>query len=68
MRIVHEGRGGYIEIDGTRYVIEHVEGGRFCIYCPIGRRHARRAAHLEQLRQLVRDEPTKWALDAPSTT
>jgi len=63
MRIVHEGRGGYIEIDGKRYVIELVEGGRFCIHYPSGHRHAKRGAHLEALRQLVRDEPTRWAID-----
>lgn len=63
MRIVHEGRGGYIEIDGKRYVIEHVEGGRFCIHYPSGHRHANRGAHLHALLRLVAEEPTKWEID-----
>jgi hypothetical protein len=63
MRIVHEGRGGYIEIDGRRYCIEHTEGGRFCIHFPSGHRHATRPADLEQLRELVRAEPAHWELD-----
>lgn len=63
MRIVYEGRGGYIEIDGKRYIIEHVEGGRFCIHYPSGHRHAKRGADLEQLLRLVRDEPAKWTID-----
>jgi hypothetical protein len=63
MRVVHEGRGGYIEIEDKRYVIEHVEGGRFCVHFPSGHRHAQLEEHLEALRQLVREEPTKWAIE-----
>ena len=63
MRIVHEGRGGFIEIEGKRYVIEHVEEGRFCIHYPGGHRHARLAQHLEALLQLVRDQPQNWAIE-----
>lgn len=63
MRIVHEGRGGYIELGDKRYVIEHVEGGRFAIHFPSGHRHAGRAADLKALRRLVREQPATWALD-----
>lgn len=63
MRIVHEGRGGYIELDGRRYAIEHVEGGRFCIHFPSGNRHAHRARDRELLAKLARDEPETWAID-----
>jgi hypothetical protein len=55
-RIVHQGRGGYIEIDGERYAIEHVEGGRFCIHVPNG------AAHLDALQLLVDQDPMTWTL------
>jgi hypothetical protein len=55
-RIVHQGRGGYIEIDGARYAIEHVGGGRFCIEVPSD------AAHLEALQRLVDQDPMTWAL------
>lgn len=63
MRIIHEGRGGYIEISGRRYAIEHVGDGRFAIHFPSGNRHAGRAADLELLARLVSDEPTKWSLE-----
>jgi len=63
MRIVHEGRGGHIELDGRRYAIEHVEGGRFCIHFPSGNRHAHRARDRGALERLVRDDPTKWTID-----
>jgi len=63
MRIVHEGRGGYVEIEGRRYVIEHVEGGRFCIHFPSGHRHAARRTDLVALRRLVRDHPATWTID-----
>jgi uncharacterized protein (DUF2345 family) len=62
MRIVHEGRGGYIELDGERYVIEHVEAGQFCIHASNGSRTSKRQEQLEQLRQLARDEPERWTL------
>jgi len=63
MRIVHEGRGGYIELDDARYPIEHVEGGRFCVCFPAGHRHARLAAHRAALEALVAAEPARWAID-----
>jgi hypothetical protein len=63
VRIVHEGRSGYIEIEGRRYVIEHVEGGRFCVYFPSNNRRALRAGDLAMIEQLVRDEPAKWSIE-----
>jgi len=27
IKTVHEGRGGYVELGGVRYTIDHVEGG-----------------------------------------
>ena len=67
LTIVHEGRGGYIDMDGCRYPIEHIEGGRFCIHFPSGQRHAHRDAHLLALQQRVLAEPEKWALEDRST-
>lgn len=61
MRVVHEGRGGYIEIDDARYPIEHVAGGRFCIHVA-GGRHRAHAAHLVQLRALVAGAPDRWEM------
>ena len=63
MHIVHEGRGGYIEMDDRRYSIEHVEGGRFCIHFRVGKRHENHDQHLATLEQLVREQPDKWALE-----
>jgi len=63
LTIVHEGRGGYIDIEGCRYPIEHIEGGRFCIHFPSGHRHARRDAHLLALQQRVLADPEKWAIE-----
>jgi hypothetical protein len=61
--VVHEGRGGYVEVDGRRYVIEHVQGGRFCIHVPSGRRTRERASDLEALEALCRSESEKWSID-----
>jgi len=63
LKIVHEGRGGYIEIGGHRYVIEHVEGGRFCIHFPSGNRTRAREVHLIALQALCNAEPDSWALE-----
>ena len=62
MRIVHEGRGGYIELDDRRYPIEHIEGGRFSIHYPAGKRA--NPEHLSALQHLVDSEPDKWAVES----
>jgi hypothetical protein len=63
VRIIHEGRGGYIEIDGRRYPIELVEGGQFAIHFPRGRRARGLAEDRAQLDALVAREPEKWAIE-----
>jgi hypothetical protein len=63
MKIVHEGRGGYVEIDDARYPIEHVGEGRFSIHFSTRRRGAVRAAHLRALEELVASEPARWTIE-----
>jgi len=63
VRIVHEGRGGYVEIEGVRYPIDHVAEGRFAIQFPAGHRRPRRDAHRAALEALVAADPGKWALE-----
>ncbi len=60
-RIVHEGRGGYVEIDGRRYAIELVEGGSFVIHFPCSNRHTKLAAHREILHRLA--EERRWYVE-----
>lgn len=62
-RVVHEGRGGYVEIEGTRYPIEHVGAGRFTIAFPNGTRGAARDRHQRALEALVEREPDRWAIE-----
>lgn len=62
LRVVHEGRGGYIEIEGVRYAIEHVEGGRFAVHVPRGSR-APHPAHLAALAELCAREPERWTIE-----
>jgi predicted Zn-ribbon and HTH transcriptional regulator len=61
MRIVHEGRGGYIELDERKYPIEHVEGGHFSIHYVAGKHP--NPEHLAALKQLVLEHPEKWAIE-----
>ncbi len=61
MRIVHEGRGGYVELDDGRYPIEHVEGGRFSIHYVAGKHP--NPEHLAALQRLAQAEPEKWFLE-----
>lgn len=61
--IVHEGRGGYVEVGGRRYALEHVEGGRFLIHFPSGNRTSARASDLEALEALCRAEPARWRIE-----
>lgn len=61
--VFHEGRGGYVEVDDRRYVIEHVEAGRFAIHFPSGHPARVRAADLEALEALAQREPGKWTIE-----
>jgi len=61
--IVHDGRGGYVEVDGRRYAIEHVGGGRFCIHFPSGHRTRNRALDVDALEGLCDREPEKWSIE-----
>ena len=61
--VVHEGRGGRVEIEERRYAIEHINGGRFCIHFPDGNRHARLGQHLQALMALQASEPTRWHVE-----
>lgn len=63
VEIVHEGRGGYVEVDGRRYAIEHIEDGRFLIHYPSGHRTRMRAADLERLEALAKREPDRWSIE-----
>lgn len=62
-RIVHEGRGGHIEIEGCRYAIEAMQDGHFCIHFPNGQRHPRRALHLAALTQLAEAQEPSWRVE-----
>ena len=61
--IVHEGRGGYVELEGYRYCIEMFAGGHFSIHFPNGNRHNRLQAHLEQLSEFAAQQDPKWAVE-----
>lgn len=62
LKIVHEGRGGYIEVGGFRYGIELFDGGKFAIHFPCGNRSVKRFDHLRALNALCRNDPT-WAIE-----
>jgi hypothetical protein len=63
VRVIHQGRGGYIEIDGYHYPIELVHGGSFIVHFPAGHRHKALQAHLDAITALavLRDPP--WHID-----
>ena len=62
LEIVHEGRGGHVDVDGARYPIEHLEEGRFSIAFPAGNRRDLRA-HLDRLVRLVAEQPGRWTIE-----
>ncbi|MGY6519325.1 MAG: hypothetical protein ACXIUZ_11505 [Lysobacteraceae bacterium] len=59
----HQGRGGFVEIDGYRYGIESMGDGRFTISFPGGNRHRRLQAHLTALPQLAAGKSPKWCVE-----
>lgn len=60
IKIVHEGRGGYVEYDGFRYTIDHVDQGCFCIHFPSGNRHKKLQAHFDALTAFAESREPKW--------
>lgn len=61
--MVHEGRGGYVEVESARYPIEHIAEGRFAIAFPNGTRGATRERHRRALEALVESDPTRWSIE-----
>lgn len=63
MNLVHQGRGGYLEIDGYRYPITLEQGGHFCIVFPAGHRHNKLQAHLDALTAMAANKQPCWYLE-----
>jgi hypothetical protein len=61
LKIVHDGRGGYIEIDACRYAIEHIEGGRFVIHLPSRKRAPEE--HRAALETFCASDPDTWRIE-----
>ncbi len=63
IQVHHEGRGGYLSVDGRRYVIELVGDGRFTIHVPGRTRDAQRRSDLDALRTWVLSRSETWCID-----
>ena len=63
MNVVHQGRGGYIEIDGCQYPIELLQGGHFCILFPNKQRHRNSQQHLDALAAFARAQQPAWSVE-----
>ena len=61
--VVHQGRSGYVEIDGYRYGIELFDGGHFSIAFPDGNRHSRLQTHLNSLTEFAANQDPPWTVD-----
>ena len=63
IHVVHQGRGGYVECEGSRYPIELVGAGHFVILFPAGNRHARLQEHLGALEQYAAAQDPTWSVE-----
>lgn len=59
IRIVHEGRGGHVEVDGVRHPLEHVGDGRFVIHVP------RTSPLRRAIEAFVAEDPGRFAIEPP---
>ncbi len=61
--VVHQGRGGYIEVSNYRFEIE-MQGGEphFCVYFPRRLLDKSLKNAREEIESLVNQEPEKWEL------
>lgn len=62
MKVIHQGRGGYIELEYQRYQIEHIEAGHFCIHFPSGNR-THPARHLAALIEFAKAQDPEWHVE-----
>ena len=66
IQVIHQGRSGYVELEGYRYGIEMFAGGHFSIAFPSGNRHGRLQFHLEQLTKFAAKQNPVWAVENSS--
>ena len=60
VKVVHHGRGGYVEYQGFQYTIDHVAEGCFCVHFPSGNSHKHLDVHLNVLRAFADNREPKW--------
>jgi len=65
VQIVHQGRGGYIQIDDFKYEIEMKANPppSFLIYFPMRKIDRKISDAKKELEKLIKKEPEKWELD-----
>ena len=63
MKVIHLGRGGHIEHENSKYEIESVNDGHFCIHFPSGQRHKNLQKHLNELREFAESKEPKWYVE-----
>jgi hypothetical protein len=63
IKVVHQGRGGHVTLQGSNYEIEHANEGHFYIHFPSGNRHSRLQAHLDQLKEFASSQDPTWSVE-----
>ena len=66
IKVVHQGKSGYVELQGKRYSIEVFAGGHFLISFPCGNRHSKLQEHLEVLKEFAKKQNPEWAVENKS--
>jgi hypothetical protein len=63
VKVVHKGRGGYVEYEGKKYFIELANNGSFYISFPSGNRHSKLQLHLKILTKFAASKNPKWHVE-----
>jgi hypothetical protein len=63
INVTHQGRGGFVEYQGYKYGIEHINEGHFCISFPSGNSHKDLQAHLDFLTAFAESRNPKWYVE-----
>jgi ribosomal protein S18 acetylase RimI-like enzyme len=66
MKVVYQGRGGFVELEDCRYDIEHVDAGHFCIHFRSSICFEKRHEHLAQLMEFAQTRQPQWYVEVPS--
>jgi hypothetical protein len=61
VKVIHQGRGGYVEYKNQKFSIEHVNEGHFCIH--FQKNESQTSKCLAELKKFADSQVPKWYVE-----